>query len=289
MTMYREKPETLTDQQLTHFAAVLDVPVKFRAALARIAKTQKRFTALRNVVAEIMMCNGFKETFDQQVMYRQKATKGTQQAAYFDVASVYLARWGVSSKLLEARVVQSEAFKVPARDNPSKFYVLPLWAVSVPNADKQKELQRRKDAGEEFTAEDERDFLEPETSLADERIRDGLPMAEEENIAVPDVRLHMHWVYEHLDDEDIKMRDAPSKGAWSMLQEARKDKSTFFNRYWTVFSKDTRDADERANQMDDGRHAIALIGELKAIRMDAVRAGDYVAGQAPERSQSGER
>ena len=290
--MQPEKPATLTDKQMTKAAGELEIPVKYRAALKAIANTQKKFTALKAVVNEIMACNAFKQAFDTQVLYRHKAVKGLMQNAYMDVASVYLARWGVSSKLVAARVVQSEAIRVQTKSGAG-FAVLPLWAVGVDDPAKRKQLAEKKEAGEEFTDEEERDFLEAEQSLADDKVRDGVPMLEEAHIVVPDVRLHMHWVYEHLDDEGpngVTMSMAPSKGAWAMLQEARKDKSTFFNRYWLVFTKKSEEEEERKRMEDDGRQAIGLISELKYARAESLKTAEYVKSHAQsEEREDGEK
>lgn len=46
----------------------------------------------------------------------------------------------------------------------------------------------------------------------------------------------MLWVYEHLDLR-VTAKDAPSGGAWSMLQNARIDKQKFFERFARVTAK----------------------------------------------------
>jgi len=46
----------------------------------------------------------------------------------------------------------------------------------------------------------------------------------------------MLWVYEHL-DLNVTAKDAPSGGAWSMLQNARIDKQKFFDRFARVTAK----------------------------------------------------
>lgn len=46
----------------------------------------------------------------------------------------------------------------------------------------------------------------------------------------------MLWVYEHL-DLNVTAKDAPSGGAWSMLENARLERQKFFDRAFRVFQK----------------------------------------------------
>ena len=46
----------------------------------------------------------------------------------------------------------------------------------------------------------------------------------------------MQWVYEHL-DLNVTATDAPSGGAWSMLENARLERQKFFDRAFRIFQK----------------------------------------------------
>jgi hypothetical protein len=76
-------------------------------------------------------------------------------------------------------------------------------------------------------------------------LAESRPIAEENGVVVetpvqPVVRIQsgpappadlpadIRWVYAHLDDKKTQMKDAPSKGAWSLLVWARNYQSRFF-------------------------------------------------------------
>lgn len=48
----------------------------------------------------------------------------------------------------------------------------------------------------------------------------------------------VHWVFQHIDDEDVTAMDAPSRGAWTNLFYARHNRVKFLDSTWPAASKE---------------------------------------------------
>jgi hypothetical protein len=69
------------------------------------------------------------------------------------------------------------------------------------------------------------------------------------------------WVYENLEQKRIMPDEAPSRGAWSLLQWARQYRSRFFEQFLPKAMKDADDSTERDLIAAEERS----IGEIRGI------------------------
>jgi hypothetical protein len=79
------------------------------------------------------------------------------------------------------------------------------------------------------------------------------------------------WVYHHLDDEQVDPSTAPSRGAWSMLCHARKDKNRFYEKVYLPLMRDIsrrQTAVHRPYKVSD--RELASIEDLKKMLRAAV-------------------
>ena len=83
-----------------------------------------------------------------------------------------------------------------------------------------------------------------------------------ENNPIEDIR----WVFHALGAKDLKPQDAPSTGAWSLLQTLRNDEIALKSFYTTVYPKllPTRAQLEKGenNRAEDGRKQFDLIDQI---------------------------
>ena len=87
---------------------------------------------------------------------------------------------------------------------------------------------------------------EPKTPEAEVAVEDDFPdLAIDEDAS--DIVADAKWVYHHLSHKSAKAEDAPSAGAWSMLQWARHDPKQFFQSVAIkLLHQDTANANEEA-------------------------------------------
>lgn len=270
------------DEFLSATAEKFEANDAYRRQLKRMSGNQAKLKRLKVAMMEILECTGLLNNFKQKVEFRKLALKGKggdDQTAFYDVASVFLPALGIKAKLMEARILSGSLVEM----NPGatgKSIALPAWAVSIPDPAKLKEIEERKARGESVTVEDVAKAVEESgVSAADVNLRDNLAMGDVAEIDVPDVRMHMHWVYENLDRSETVKAQAPSDGCWAMLIEARNDRAKFFDRYWTFFARSSEEA-QKARMLDDGRQTIELIGQIKDARRQSMEASEYAKAQA---------
>jgi hypothetical protein len=100
----------------------------------------------------------------------------------------------------------------------------------------------------------------------------GLPTLTEEaeqrfsEMGEPNLRGDVVWVYNHLDDANATPLDAPSRGAWSLLAEGRKDRQWFLKTYAAPAARAVRKVADQAQHSDDDEAAIALAREEPNLR-----------------------
>ena len=88
------------------------------------------------------------------------------------------------------------------------------------------------------------------------------------------LRAEFQWVYESVAVDDVNPEDAPSSGAWGLLEFARSDPRTFYSRWLEMASK----AEDRDLVMEgfreDARRSTAEIAEmLESIQSAVVQQG----------------
>jgi len=82
-------------------------------------------------------------------------------------------------------------------------------------------------------------------------------------------RAVVQWCFDHIDIEDAKPEDAPSSGAWSLLQRVRMHPDLLKEFYRTIWAKmlPTRsEIEAREKFEDDGRQQLHLIDQIEAER-----------------------
>ena len=75
----------------------------------------------------------------------------------------------------------------------------------------------------------------------------------------------LRWIFENMQVEGVKPEDAPSAGAWALLEELRKDneqRRDFYKSLWPkLLTKE--DIEKSGKLQDDGRDVIELIKRLQ--------------------------
>lgn len=88
------------------------------------------------------------------------------------------------------------------------------------------------------------------------------------------LRAEFQWVYENVAVDDTNPEDAPSSGAWGLLEFARSDPRTFYSRWLEMASK-SEDRDLLMEGFrEDARRATSEIAEmLESIQSAVVQQG----------------
>ena len=88
------------------------------------------------------------------------------------------------------------------------------------------------------------------------------------------LRAEFQWVYENVAVGDVNPEDAPSSGAWGLLEFARSDPRTFYSRWLEMASK-SEDRDlVMEGFREDARRSTAEIAEmLESIQSAVVQQG----------------
>lgn len=76
----------------------------------------------------------------------------------------------------------------------------------------------------------------------------------------------VNWVFDHIDVADVEPSDAPSAGAWSLLQRVRKHPDLLKEFYRTIWAKmlPTRSEIEATEKFeDDGRQQLHVIAQIR--------------------------
>ncbi len=103
--------------------------------------------------------------------------------------------------------------------------------------------------------------------------KDGIALISEEEFTDKNVSENekLRWIFENMQLMDIKPSDAPSAGAWALLQELRgntQQRQDFYKTLWPkLLTKE--DAEKGGRLQDDGAETIKLIERLeKALKDD---------------------
>jgi len=95
------------------------------------------------------------------------------------------------------------------------------------------------------------------------------------------LRAEFQWVYENAALEDVKPEDAPSSGAWGLLEFARSDPRTFYAKWLEMASKSEDKDLIMEGFREDARRATSEIAEmLQSIQSSVLRNGSE--GSEPE-------
>jgi hypothetical protein len=88
------------------------------------------------------------------------------------------------------------------------------------------------------------------------------------------LRADFQWVYENVAVDDVEPSDAPSAGAWGLLQFARSDTRTFYAEWMKMAAKaDDMEAIHRERVEDAARSTAEITSMLRDLRA-AVLEGD---------------
>lgn len=87
---------------------------------------------------------------------------------------------------------------------------------------------------------------------------------------VASLRAEFQWVYENAALEDVKPEDAPSSGAWGLLEFARNDPRTFYAKWLEMASKSEDKDLIMEGFREDARRATAEISEMLESIQSAV-------------------
>ncbi|MGE0289326.1 MAG: hypothetical protein AB7I42_24165 [Bradyrhizobium sp.] len=109
------------------------------------------------------------------------------------------------------------------------------------------------------------------------RVREGA--TEDDKV---DIRGDLQWVYQNMDRALREEVVAPSVGAAAMIRTAMVYRREFYERFISVFGKETEE--DRGRVTDDGRREIALLQE---VRTAAVRARQRRDGVMPAVERNG--
>ena len=74
------------------------------------------------------------------------------------------------------------------------------------------------------------------------------------------------WAYENIGNSSVKASDAPSGGAWFMLEYGREARAKFVDMALRYFSKAGKEADETRIFADDHRKKLAVCDKLLAFQ-----------------------
>jgi len=96
------------------------------------------------------------------------------------------------------------------------------------------------------------------------------------------LRADFQWVYEHIAVEDVGPGDAPSAGAWGLLQFARNDTRTFYSEWMKMAAKaDDMDAIHRERVEDAARATSEITQMLKQLRATVLEGDPEDGGGEP--------
>ena len=84
------------------------------------------------------------------------------------------------------------------------------------------------------------------------------------------LRAEFQWVYENAALEDVKPEDAPSSGAWGLLEFARSDPRTFYAKWLEMASKSEDKDLIMEGFREDARRATSEIAEMLESIQSAV-------------------
>lgn len=84
------------------------------------------------------------------------------------------------------------------------------------------------------------------------------------------LRAEFQWVYENVAIEDVKPKDAPSSGAWGLLEFARNDPRTFYAKWLEMASKSEDKDLVMEGFREDARRSTAEIAEMLESIQSAV-------------------
>ena len=95
------------------------------------------------------------------------------------------------------------------------------------------------------------------------------------------------WVYENIAVADVEASDAPSSGAWGLLQFARTDSKSFYVEWMRMVGKQVDENAELRGFVQDATRSTAEIAEmLRSLQSSAVLAGGQDDGGEPETEAS---
>ena len=93
------------------------------------------------------------------------------------------------------------------------------------------------------------------------------------NAAGASPRKVVEWVFDNLLLDDLKPDDAPSPGAWALLQDLKKYpdlRKEFYRSIWSKLLPTKTELDAAERFSDDGREQIKLIERVRAASKNAV-------------------
>jgi hypothetical protein len=97
------------------------------------------------------------------------------------------------------------------------------------------------------------------------------------------LRAEFQWVYENAALEDVKPGDAPSSGAWGLLEFARSDPRTFYAKWLEMASKSEDKDLIMEGFREDARRSTSEIAEmLESIQSAVLRNGSEGLEREPE-------
>jgi len=70
------------------------------------------------------------------------------------------------------------------------------------------------------------------------------------------------WAYRNIGNKGVKAKDAPSGGAWFMLEYGREARAKFMEMALRFFSKSGKEAETEKVIRDDGREKLAIVDKL---------------------------
>lgn len=97
------------------------------------------------------------------------------------------------------------------------------------------------------------------------------------------LRAEFQWVYENVALEDVRPEDAPSSGAWGLLEFARSDPRTFYSRWLEMASKsEDRNLVMEGFKEDARRTTAEIANMLESIRSAVVQQDPQGSSAEPE-------
>ena len=128
-------------------------------------------------------------------------------------------------------------------------------------------------SGEEQARPIEHRAVKPKPERPDSAVFEG---------KVSSLRGDFGWVYDSLSLGDVKPEDAPSSGAWGLLEFARLDPKSFFTEWMRMVARSEDTSARDREVVEDARRSTAEITEmLRTIRTAVVPADPEGAGGEP--------